>query len=45
MNMNIARQIVAAAPDAIRPFRIAVPEAALADLRRRLANYHCGEQP
>src|SRR3954470_16204177 len=29
---------VAAAPDSIRPFRVNVPEVALADLRRRLAN-------
>jgi len=35
---------VAAAPDAIRPFRVNVPEAALADLRRRLANTRLPEQ-
>jgi len=35
---------VAATPDAIRPFRANIPEVALADLRRRLANTRLPEQ-
>jgi pimeloyl-ACP methyl ester carboxylesterase len=35
---------VAAAPDSIRPFRVSVPDVALADLRRRLANTRLPEQ-
>src|SRR5262245_14884865 len=34
----------AATPDAIHPFRVDIPEAALADLRRRLANTRLPEQ-